>query len=343
MEHYKYVIFDAQWFLTRNFKLNCKFYRTEPYLHPDGSDSGLKIKIPKFTELDLAKSFFWSIAKFCNEVASAEKVILLWDKYPYHKLSYLSSYKGDRHYASEDDLKKLDPEKDLKKILETKFDIECLEIKQKAKYWIINHFDQLGMKSYIRTGYEADDFACLLSWYLSNQGTGERSAIVSSDSDWGYLTSPNVDKISPAIGRKPVTIKRYSQFIDKYGDLMKTHNISLYNVKGIIDSAWGSHNALKQTLKETKGIDIQDVVHDVMLGKFNLIKDVDLFKRQFESFNITKYPDYEKTLQSFYYLDKSGKILSSDDYFDFVVNSGFGVSMQYYHNFTKKLNTKLYE
>lgn len=342
MNHYKYLIFDAQYLLTRNFKLKCNFTKEgDEYLLGDGTPSGKHYIVPDFDYLELAKLFFWSIAKFTREVASCKKVILLWDKYPYHKLNYIKAYKDDRKYYTDDDLIGLDHDKDIDNIIRIQFESDCNKIKQKTKYWIIDNFDKLGMKSYIKTGYEADDWGSIVSQYLSDHEPNEKSAVVSSDSDWDYFVKPTIDRITT--GRKNVqsTIITYDSMINKWGPALDKYGLDLYRLKSIIDSSYGSHNALRCTLKNSSEI-LDKVLSEYQNYNSELFGDYGLFKAQLDSFNYTDYPEYDKVLKSLWYLDKGPEIMSEIEYTDFCLSTGFGVTLSYYTRFVNTLSKELY-
>lgn len=346
MSEYKYLIFDGQYFLTRNFKKLLDYKKNgDPYLYPDGTtaiDNDKNViyyQHPNFDYLYLARSFFQSIAKFVREKHSCEKVILVWDKYPYAKHSFLPKYKGDRHYATDDDLIGLNPESDINKIINVKFEVEALEIKQKAKYWIIENFENLGMKSYIRTGYEADDFAGVISKYLYDKDPSVKSGIVSIDSDWSYLTQPNIDHLKPR-----GDVITYDQVTEWNKEIYDKFEISHYELKSIIDSIFGSHNFLECTLSNNfSSLSLLELCDMVIREDYSFATNKELFEAQLKSFSVKDYSGYDSVIKSLWYLDKGGKIKDEISYKIFKDNTNFGVSVNYYSDFTSRLNHELYE
>lgn len=272
-------------------------------------------------------------------MAHGRKLILLWDKYPYHKYEFLKDYKGSRHYATDDDLKDLNQDDNPKLYLETLEEIARNSKKQQSKYWCINNFENMGLKNYIRSGYEADDFACIISKYLENDD--QKSAVVSRDSDWSYFARPNIDYITPA--GKVIT---YEDMLNSHPHFNPELGITLYDYKSIYDSLYGSHNDLQRTLvpdadlpKDSLGGIIESIIKT---GDSEYIVNKELFNAQLQSFKLTDYPDYEKVIQSLWYLDKGGTIMSDDQFVQHSIEHAFGVSLSYYRNFKKNLDNTLY-
>jgi hypothetical protein len=91
LDSYKYLVFDAQYFLTRNFKALNRTCEELPVLDENGnkvlSEDGTEITFESMTATSdtLVKSFFQSIVKFVRDTASCRKIVLLFDRWPYHK------------------------------------------------------------------------------------------------------------------------------------------------------------------------------------------------------------------------------------------------------------------
>lgn len=347
MADYKYDIFDAQYYLTRNFKALIRRYTVDTNLldsndKPILNEEGEPITYPTitFTADDLARTFFYSIVKFTREIASCRKVILLFDKYPYHKDAFVEEYKGTRHYATEEDLEGIDKETSPLDYAVTEEEIRRNKIKQEAKYWIINNFDKLGMKVYVRTGYEADDFAGIIARYLRNDD--EKSVIVSIDDDWTYFVNENVDYLKPN-GTK-ITYEDMKQELITHTE--PSWNFDLYKFKSYIDSLYGSHNDLVQTLKhETIAkCDIKTILKSLIEDNdFSILENPELFKAQLASFGVETYPEYDMVIKSLWYLDKGGSVINDDDFIQFTLMNNFGVRVQYYSDFRNELDKSLYK
>lgn len=347
MENYKYLIFDAQYFLTRNMKLlNTKKFVKEDVTYSNGDpvkdENGNVIQYIRttYSSIELSRLLFWSLVKFRRDFAKGRKLILLWDKYPYHKYEFLKGYKGSRYYAVESDLEKIDRDKSPKHYLEIREEVECNRKKQEAKYWCITNFESMGMKNYIRTGYEADDLACIISEYLENDD--QKSAVISKDSDWSYFTRPNIDYITPT--GKVIT---YEDMIRSHSNYDSELGITLYKYKSIYDSLFGSHNDLQRTIAPDSELPkdcLRSIIESIVkTGDSEYIVNKELFKAQMKSFELTEYPDYDKVIQSLYYLDKGGHIMTDDQFVQHSIDHSFGVSLSYYRNFKKNLDKNLYD
>jgi len=346
--HFKYVIFDAQYILTRNFKLKTNYYKqSTPYIvngeHLVKNDTPLYNLEPDWTVSDLITSFFYSIAKFIREQAHAQKLILCWDKYPYHRFEMIKDYKGDRHYETEEDKEGLDPVLNAEDIITLNLKIEELKRKQEAKYWIIKNFDRIGAPSYIKTGYEADDYAGALVKYLYKTEPESQICLCTIDSDWDYLLLPNAVRVRPKGGH----ITTYEEMISKHNDVLSATNLSLYQFKTIYDSLYGSHNYLQASINQEKckeeKLTVPEIYSKILAGETEYLSNIDLFKAQVKSFDYESFPEYENVIKSFYYLDKSGKILDELEYItDEEIQSMIKAKVDYYASFARSLNGSLY-
>lgn len=346
MDRYKYLIFDGQYFLTRNYKAKLNTYKTDnPYVVDgvhitDESGKPLYKVEPKWTAMDLCRSLFQSVVKFTREVASAQKVILAWDKYPYHKFQLVQDYKGSRHYETEEDLKGLDPIKDAKQIIDTQFMVDCNGMKTEAKYWFIPNLERAGVSSFIKSGWEADDWAGCMCKFLYENEPDAKVGIVSIDSDWDYLIQPNSVHIRPN-----GNVTTYETMYAKHKDDIEKHGITLYQYGGLIDSIYGSHNDLKRTLKEglPKSLTFSQIIDSVLDGSDDYITDRGLFDAQMRSFDYTKYPDYEESVsRAMYHIKNSGHIT---DAFEFATDEELNkmkVRTSYYYDFVSRLDSSLY-
>jgi len=310
---YKYALIDAQYILTRNF------HQAK--------------KNPNFSQQELVKSFFYSIVKLVREDLKCDKVVLLWDKYPYHKSTMLEDFKGDRVYHDEKDLEKPDlTDEERARIAES---IRLNKIKGAAKYFILTNLGNFGMPSFMKKGYEADDLAYLFS---KNYKEEKKSVIVSADSDWTSMTSDKVDHYMT---------KRKVFYTYQYGiEKTSADNVTdLYELMTIHASLFGSHNNLTQTLtKEGMKLSYAEKIRRAQSGEFEgLINNVDLFKRQVKSFSVMDYPESDKAKNMFYFIDKNGILGSQSAFDDWSFNNGLFINSQYYKTFIKDLDTSLYD
>jgi len=285
---------------------------------------------------DLTQSIFWSISKFIREGYSCRIPIIVFDKAPYHKLTFLTDYKGDRHYYSEEDLEGIDKDTNPKEWHETSEEIRANEIKQNAKYWIVENFPKLGIPVIIHPGYEGDDLAYLTANALKEDT--EKSALVSIDGDWSYLTNPNVDHLKPN-GDK-IT---YQDMVNtEMAELTDLKDLSLYKLKSFSDSVFGSHNNLT-SVELTDDIGFKELITHLYHDQFDILKDKDLYLRQLRSFDVYSYPEIDivkglinNNLKPTYPMDEQEFSLLR-------TMTGFKVSVDYYLNTIENMDLTRYE
>jgi hydrogenase maturation factor len=343
MKNYKYLIFDGQYFLVRNYKALIPRYKSEVELKDDQGNLILDKEgksqyytTTKMTADDIVQSFFYSIAKFAREVASCRKIILCFDSAPYHKSLYIDGYKGSRHYVTNDDLLEIDKDKNPLDYVKIKEEIKLNKIKREAKKFIIKNFSKLGMYVLIHNGYEADDLAYLTAQYLENDT--ERSCLVSIDDDWSYLINRNVDLI------KSNTLDKftYEMELTENGILFQELGISLFQYGAYYSSLYGSHNDLVKTIKQDNA-KLKDVIKNCLKKDYCNIKKVKKFKAQLKSFDIKSYPEYEQVLEEIKLIETDGSIMSTNEYELFALLNNFKIRTGYYSNCVQSLDSTLYK
>lgn len=328
IKDYDYIAFDAQYILHRNFEaLKSRTKIQELVRLEDGEgDTNIMevIYTYNFNANDLVKQFFWTICKFVREVKTCDKVILLWDRSPYHKQSLLPDFKGSRTYTSQETLDEWDVENDPAGYLQEKETHRINMVKGEAKYWIINNLNQI-LPSVIHDGYEADD----LAYILSTLGT-KRGAVCSADSDWMYWISPDMHYLN--FNKKEAWTY---EMVDEYCDgNAKALGITNFEMKKYMDSLMCSHNDLKPTTK-VKWSGFKELVQEIMSGDFSRVDDVERFELNMKSFEIESYPDYEVVVE------KLKSALDCDlvevEYQD-LQTKGFSVTKKYYQGFLSILD-----
>lgn len=257
----------------------------------------------------LVASVLQSIFKIAREKLNCERYFILWDKKPYFKTSYLiqdtgkSEYKTDRRKESEYLVKKMG----------------------NAKYLLLCEAGNIGLTSIQFKGWEADDLAYLASCQCI--GRDKKSVLISFDSDWESWLGPNTDYYN--LRRDEVTT---------FDQAMRWHKpiqgYSVFQSKAFRDSMRGSHNNLKQTLKsEYKSVPSIDIIKAFERGDYHYFSDVELFKAQLRTFDITSYPDYENVSQYLKSAERDGTLLDLD---------GFRIVRERMHVRPNQLSTKLY-
>jgi hypothetical protein len=90
-------------------------------------------------------------------------------------------------------------------------------------------------------------------------------------------------------------------------------------------------------------VSVPDLFKKILSGDTSYLSDINLFKAQLKSFDYESYPEYENVVKSFYYLDKSGKILDEIEYVsDLELQEMLKARAGYYMDFASTLNPNLY-
>lgn len=330
---YKYMLIDSSYLITRNISV----------LHKNYVGSG-----QEYTYGDVIKMFIWSINKLYRDYKiTADKVVLLWDlwgKDGYHRSNMLKGeYKDDRVYITEEDVaKETDPEEKKKKEIEAYKN----STKQRAKYTIINELGKYGFTSFSSKSWEADDIAMIWSNLLHSvhEKDGLRSVIVSRDSDWKFWTSPYVDNFRLKVGNNPEKLVTYDDVMREDFPQSFLGKLSLYDYKSMYDSIEGSHNNMRRT--RIDNVDTNFLIYKILQGDKDVVKyfeDYDRYKLQLKTFRLNEFEGFDKVNNMFYYIDKSGKIGSVDEFRKFADENGIGISDSYYQKFINNLDPVLYE
>lgn len=349
-QKYKYFIVDAQLVLTRCY-----------YMLKDSDRFGIK---------SLAESVFYLVAKAVKSVGGAQKVILLWDKYPYHKNEIVSgSYKGDRKYLTEDDLdptievtdadihrmkiylqlpadEKLDPKWDeFKPIMDKINKMQELEKERKkaaAKYYIINHYGNMGMPSLIREGWEADDWCQFISEYL--EGDSEISCSYTTDGDWPWFVTDSLHFIKIPKKGNELTIMDRQAVLNIMP--LEVRDMKFLHYRAILDSLAGGHNNLQATIKKgitrkkSWGMIIEDIVKNDNLDEY--VDDIEQYKINLKTHDLHSFPDADLVKQEVTNIHTIGNVMSKDEFEEYRMMNGIGIYSNYYSEFISGLNKELY-
>lgn len=289
------------------------------------------------------RMIFFSINKMMRDDISSDKIIVVYDAWGangYHRANILKgAYKDDRVYVTENDITD-EATKDLTEdeIKNLKFKAKQNKIKQEVKKIMIDEFHNIGIPCYRYWSWEADDVAFIWSTLLATDS--KKSVIVSRDSDWGYSINPNVDFYKMKVGNNPASTKYYSEMISEVPEDLRT-SISLYDWKGMYDSLEGSHNSMRQTRKsreKTCNIIKRLITNEDYTG----IEDVDLFRLQYSTFKIERFPDFNKIINEFESIKYKGHIGSLLEFSELRDKYSINVSDKIYNEFISRLDKKFY-
>jgi len=287
-----------------------------------------------FTYKDVCKTFYWSIIKYIRNIHDCGMPIVVFDKSPYHKLNYLKDYKSSRIYITQDDVDSFDQDSDPVEYFNLKNEAYAGLQKTEARKWIVNNFPKLGIPVLIHKGYEGDDLALLFSERFANES--QKCGIVSIDSDWDYLLNPNVDHLKPN-----GEVINYDSMMEELNTLK---GLSLYQYKSYVDSLFGSHNDLYQTISKDLESSHYEVIQQILDNENYVgIEDVELFKAQLKSFDIHDYPELDQVkskIESI--LSDSLLPIPIEKYSSFSKSTEFLVTGSYYSNALNLIDRTLY-
>lgn len=366
MSKYKYMFIDAQILLT-----------TGVYAIMHSSPGG------KIRKSDLLRMFTLSIFKLVREVGCERPFLVWdsspYHKNAILKeLLGKDDYKGDRGYKTDDDITNLkslieglhnkiaelreeDPiindsqiaeleeqiAKYEKQINEIEVQIHNFKVRSETKYFIIQEFKNFGFTSIIKKGWECDDICTLLADYCNDNKIN--AVLISKDSDYDFMLNPYVDKYNHLCRIKP-TKDNPNPCLATYDDIIKKWwwtkrdfpDKKLYEVKALMDSTWGSHNALHRTVKPEQckeGVFLIDAINH---GE-DAFEDYNLYKVQLETFNFSRYPDYDFIKECLPWYLKQGKLDKFDEFSNFIHANNINVNPMGYKTIVGILNYELYQ
>lgn len=365
MNKYRYMFIDAQILIT-----------TGVYAVMHDSPGG------KVRREDLLRMFILSTFKLIREVKCDRAFLVWDSSPYHKstilkKLLGQDDYKGDRGYKNESDIDKLnnnikeledkiqklkedDPllhdaeiseldeqiEKFKKQINDIDVQIANFKTRSELKYYIIQELQKFGLTSIIKRGWEADDIITLLSDYCFNNKI--YAVIVSKDSDYDFMLNPYVDKYNHLCRTKPTKenpnpkLKTFEQVSKDLWWIQRDFpDKRLYEVKAIMDSAWGSHNALHKTVKPEwckAGVFLIDALNH---GE-DAFSDYNLFKVQLETFDFSKYPDYEFIKNCLPWYSRQGKLGSYNEFCKFINENKVKMNPRGYYDILEILDYSLW-
>ncbi len=98
----------------------------------------------------------------------------------------------------------------------------------------------------------------------------------------------------PLKGKNPKVVT-YDEIYDTIPDDIKG-KISLYNYHAMLDSLGEGHNMMRRT--KISGTNGKRIVESLVLkGESSFIQDPELFRLQYGTFDITKYPGYDRAVE----------------------------------------------
>lgn len=230
---------------------------------------------------------------------SGSKIIIVWDKWSekyggyirHHMLRDHLVYKGSRKFVSSDDLIGLSGET----LEKAKRELALNELKRETKEAMIKEFPKLGIQCYYFPGYEFDDIATIASFEFSGK-TEFPNVIVTKDTDLTYSLSPGCHFFKlPTYGSEP-KIVTYEDMVQTIPAGLRSRGVGLYQYGAMLNSAgFLGHNDLIVTKK--RGVDQEKTLEEILVGDYSGLKDPDLYKLQYSTYNIPAFPEYPAVLE----------------------------------------------
>lgn len=330
---YKFLLLDFSFLITRNLFVVSK-----------------DKKVGEYTAGEVERMCLWSINKLARDFdITADKVVMIYDRWSKEYNGYYTTYllggqyKDSRKYMTEEIFEeiKANPESTEEDIKAAELELYKNQVKYTAKWGMIRDFGKIGMSCIGLEGWEADNFAWLFSSLTYGQYE-KPSILVTKDSDWSYLVSPTTYMLRWPKTGETANITTYDEMYYTIPEVLRNKGISLYVYKAYVDSLDGSHNDMRQTRKNYA--DLTQTILEVMDGNFSNVEDVELFKKQFNTFDISKYPRFEEAKRLVTdIMPTCGKLGTIDEFHSICDKHGItGVSDRYFTEFISRFDPKLY-
>lgn len=332
--NYTFAVVDLSYLLQRNLFACSKGRRTGTFFASDVVKMTIQTlnKIPRDYGLNISKYIFL-----------ADKWAAEYNGYYRHHI-LRGIYKTSRTWMTPEKLKEIEenPESTEKEIKTARFELYCNDVKQEAKEILKTELRRFGVPCIWQEGWEFDDcaylFACL--WY--NNPDPRKSVIITKDSDLKYSTNPKVDYFRlPAAGSQPEIID-YNKMYYEIPERLRNLGVSLYDYKSYLESLGLGHNDMKRTKVPRANTEL--TIEKIISGDFSLVTDPELFKLQFSTFDISKFPGLQeimgKLTKDIYTIGHLGSI---EEFHEFCKARKIrGISDAYYNSFISRFDQKLF-
>ena len=333
MNKYKFVFVDFQFILTRN----C-------WVVSRGKEPG------EYTPGEVMRMTIWTINKLARDYGiTADKIILIYDKWDKQLGGYYTThilggeYKDSRKYMTEELYQEIknNPNTTPEELHQAEKELYQNQVKYKSKWGMIAGFKNFAMPCIGLEGWEADNFAWLASCLLYGK-YDKPSILVTKDSDWQYLTNPQLSMLRlQSGGADPIHIT-YEEMYYQIPESIRNRGVGLYQYKSLVDSIEGSHNDMRRTRRSYA--DPERTILEVLDGDYSNIEDYDRFKKQLDSFDISKYPRFEEAKRLVTdVFPTCGKLGDLQEFHTFCDKHGIeGISDRYFTEFISRFDPKLY-
>ena len=312
----------------------------------------------EYNFLDVVKSSIQTINKLSRDYGvSSDKFILVFDSWSKDYQGYYRSwllkdkvtYKSSRKFESVDELKRMEQDPNVTEQELHDYACRLYENQQRMEALkVMKNLGKIGIPAIWAESFEFDDIAYMAGVLMSNED--KPSVIVTKDSDLKYCTTPKLDYFSLPTGGSDPEITTYDQMWSEVPDSYKPaleegakngFGSGLYYFKAIMDSLGDGHNDLSKTRRpKTNGL---KVIGEVLAGDYTNVLDIDLFRRQIETFQVFNFPKAMEAYQTICSIPKIGHYADMDDFKTFCDSIGLtGISDSYYQEFLSHLEPKLF-
>ena len=309
-------------------------------------------EIPDMKSGDVLKITLQTLRKLSRDWGiTADKIILVsdtWDKnlggyFRTYMLKDFVTYKGSRKYMTEQVLEdmRMDPSVTPEEIKAAERELAINKIKYEAKRAMLNGFPEIGIYSYGYPGYEFDDIVTLASFMRAGK-ISKPDIIITKDTDLLYSLSPTCCFFSlPTRGSEP-KVTTYEEMYQTIPQELRDRGLSLYNYHAFMDSLGLGHNDMGSS-KKSKA-DTTQTILKIMNGDYSDVENVDLFKAQMSTFNLSNFPDLDKVQTAINNdFERAGKLGTVDDFHFFCSRYGVeGISDRYFTEFADEFDPRMF-
>lgn len=311
-------------------------------------------KIGEYNEGDILTTTIWSLNKLARDFnIRCDKLVFLadrWDTayggyYRNYLLKDVVAYKGTRKYMNEATLEEIksNPLSTPEEIAKAELELYQNQIKTKAKWAMISDFKNIGLPVIMVDAWEADDLSWLFAGLAYGKTGGKKSVLITKDSDQMYSTTPELDFFKlPNYGSEPKVIT-YNEMYESMPEPIKAMGVSLYDYNALQNALGVTHNDMGVSRK--KHTDPTEVILEVLHGDYHNIENRELFDKQLESYDITKFPRFDEACDLINnYLPGAGHYDGNlKNFHEFCKKYGITkVSDKYFSEFIERFDQKLF-
>lgn len=335
---YKYALIDMSYLMYRNAFANSK-------------GKGIGEYIPG----DVVRTTIQTINKISRDYGiTADKFIFLYDKWDselegYYRTAILKGlYKDDRvnNYITREqvDAMKQDPNITPEQLKKAEEKCYFNEVCKESKKIMIKELKNFGLPSVGIPGWEADDLIWLSSGMLyddSGDPNIKSNIIITKDSDILYSLTPQMDYFKIPTGGSIPKIITYDEMYQSIPDVLKG-KISLHDYGSYVESLGDGHNNMRKTKK--RGANTTNAILHILDGDMSDIADIEKFKRNLKTFDISCFPKFEEARETILGLYSTiGRIGTVAEFRDFCNKYKIeGISDRYFTDLVSRFDQRLF-